>query len=422
MTRFRRFHYFRRSFSLFTVAALAVLPSIAIPTATQAATCRSTDTACLQAAQKAAQAAAAAAAAAAKQQQQVAADAAAKIQQTASQITTLQASLQQTQTQITSTQGQIDAKNQQIADQESTLSRLQTQLNAMVREMWVSYQSMPDDLSLYSGNSISASTKTQADFMALKKSVAAVYSQTQDAESQVTAARDLLSQQSQKLQTVQSQQSDQKIALASVKQSQQALQQNATAAAAQLNAQAVAEQAQANKYAQQVSILQTANFVGSGGGDLITTDPSWYRTQVGDPTHLGNTQYTVGEVGCLITSISMIATFYGNSTTPDYIARNGYFTSQGYYTSGTPAGLGITVGGSNHINWSAVTAQIEAGDPVILGLYESQVGSLNSDGSSHYVVGYAINDAGKVIVADPMNNPHGYLKSQVVAYRIVTKN
>lgn len=417
-------HYLRIFLSLSIAFALVVLPVILVPTQTLAATTCTTTAAC-QAAQKAAAAAAAAAAAQAAQQQQVAATAAQEVQQTNSQISTLQASLQQTQSQISTTQGQISEKNQEIADEESTLSRLQTTLNALVREMWVSYESMPDDLSFYSGQSISANAKTEADFSALKKSVAAVYSQTQAAEAQVADARDQLNQQNTQLLNVKSQQSDQQIALASVKQNQQALQENATAAAAQLSAQAAAEQQQATKYAQQVAILQTANFVGSGGGDLITADPSWYRTQVGDEDTLGNTRYTVAEVGCLITSIAMIATFYGNSITPDYIANNGYFTSQGYYTSGTPAGLGVSVGPSNRINWSAVDAQINAGHPVILGLYEPQVGALNSDGSSHYVVGYALsNDNGdeKIIVADPMNNPHGYLKSQVVAYRVVTQD
>lgn len=52
-------------------------------------------------------------------------------------------------------------------------------------------------------------------------------------------------------------------------------------------------------------------------------DSSWGNVTI------GNTSYTLGKFGCLITSISMLTYWYGKYITPDKLAKSLSFTQQG---------------------------------------------------------------------------------------------
>lgn len=62
---------------------------------------------------------------------------------------------------------------------------------------------------------------------------------------------------------------------------------------------------------------------------LSQIDPNWGHVKI------GKTKRTIAEIGCLITSISMISDYFGEYKTPDFIARNADFTSDGrlYWSS-----------------------------------------------------------------------------------------
>ena len=90
---------------------------------------------------------------------------------------------------------------------------------------------------------------------------------------------------------------------------------------------------------------------------------------------LGGSSYSVAEYGCLVTSVSMIASHYGKSIKPNDIAVNSsYFVpSTGFlyhFVSGMP--FSITIASKNILD-----SELSAGRPVIAGLY---------GGPDHFIV------------------------------------
>lgn len=185
----------------------------------------------------------------------------------------------------------------------------------------------------------------------------------------------------------------------------------------ELNAQAAAAQARIAQIDAQIRALSATN---RWGNQIVSSnDPSWYYSQTGNYTHLGNSPYTVSQYGCLITSIAMIAKYYGNNVTPTSIASNtGNFDREGYMIVTSPSGTGVNVSTSRSVNWNTIDEEISNGHPVIVSIYLPSVGAVNSDGSSHFIV-----IKGKVgnqyLMHDPIGDGRGYNTSQVRSMKIV---
>ena len=371
----------------------------------------------LQAQQKALQEQAAAAAQQAQQQKTLAQRAAESIQKVAGQISVLSDSLQTTQQQIGDVQSQISQKNQDVDSLESNLRTITDQQNALIRHMYILTESQPDSLALFSSQSVSSRAQTQEQFSTLQKAAAALYAKTKEQENQVVAARDQLKQKNDSLASLQSQQQTQQQVLADQKMSQQAFKDNALSAEQQLEAKSAAAKAAAANIATQIQRLsQTAKW----GTQIVSDAPaSWYYTQTGDYTTLGNSFYTISEVGCLITSIAMVATYYGHHITPDYIANNGAF-SDGYLVA-LPRGLGITTQASRPVNWSTVNNELANNRPVIVSIKLAGFPAINADGSTHYVV-LSGGGNGKYTMQDPIAPGRGYNTDQVRSMILVTNN
>lgn len=153
---------------------------------------------------------------------------------------------------------------------------------------------------------------------------------------------------------------------------------------------------------------------------VSSNDSSWYYQQTGNGTYLGDSPYTVAEYGCLITSIAMVATFYGQHVTPTMIAENsGNFNYGGYLQVSTPYPVSdIVVSGSQAVNWSTVNSELDAGHPVIVSIYLPSVGAINSDGSSHFIVIKSHNGS-QYYMHDPIAGQRGYDTGQVRSMKIV---
>lgn len=358
-------------------------------------------------------------AAEAKQQAAIKAQADAKIQQLSGQINQVTNDLQVTKSTIASTNSQIDQKNQDIAQKESELAGIQAKQNALLREMYIQRASLPDILALFSNQPVSEREKETEQFAALKKSASELFLKTTAAKQDLELARSDLMGKSQQLSTLQDQQDNQRQGLADFQQSQAALRANAAAAMKTLQAQAAAAQAAAAQLAAKISVLvNTKNW----GGQIVSSDDgSWYYTQTGNYTHLGHSYETVNDAGCLITSIAMVSTYYGVRVDPSWMATHASFSGQGYYYWGTPSGLGARLQPSGGVNWSVVQREVAAGRPVIVSVYLSQVGAVNSDGSSHYIVikGYV---GGKYLMHDPIGDGRGYNLNQVRSMILTSQN
>jgi hypothetical protein len=227
---------------------------------------------------------------------------------------------------------------------------------------------------------------------------------------QAETARADLVMQSNKLATLQSQQQDQQHTLAEVKVTQQSLQSNALIAEQQLETKAVQDKAQATQVAQKINLLLS---MANWGSQIVSGGASsWYYSQIGNFTTLGDSYETVNNVGCLITAIAMTATFYGNRISPDYMATHATFSSEGAYYWGTPSNIGVTLRPSGAVNWGVVQDEISQNRPVLVSIFLPSVGKVNNDGSSHFIVIYGFKD-GKYLMQDPIAPGRSYNLNQV---------
>lgn len=161
----------------------------------------------------------------------------------------------------------------------------------------------------------------------------------------------------------------------------------------------------------------------SWGSDIVSVnDGSWYFRQLDYPNvRLGNSPYTVAQYGCLITSYAMVSTFYGNRVTPVDIANNvNNFNDQGYLTKQPPLPVTLSSVSTSPVNWATVNAEIDAGRPLLVSIYIPDVGVINADGSSHFVVLYG-RSGNKYYMQDPLGPGRSYAAKYVKSMKIIRK-
>jgi peptidoglycan hydrolase CwlO-like protein len=352
---------------------------------------------------------------AAAQNQTIAQRAAARLQVVTSQINDLQSSINNTQNQINSLGQQIDQKNQDIAQLQSNLRNIQDQQNAIVRQLYIIGTSQQETMQIFSNQSVSKQQQNNEQFSSLEKVLSALASQTQAAKVIAQQAHDSLVLKQNELNAYQSQQTTQQNTLADVQSQQQSLQSNAVAAQQAYEAQAQAAKSKADALGRRIDALMAESWGGSPTGNRLIPVASygWYYSQqnsswAGDT--MGYSPYTIGQFGCLITSIAMIAKHKGESNvTPRYIADNGNFTGDGYYISG-PQGISEITAGTN---WNYINSQIAMGNPVIVRLNLSSYWT-------HFVVIYA-KSGSNYLIQDPWSpTGSGYSTSLVSGYGIVS--
>jgi peptidoglycan hydrolase CwlO-like protein len=106
---------------------------------------------------------------------------------------------------------------------------------------------------------------------------------------------------------------------------------------------------------------------------------------------LGGSPYSMANYGCLVTSVSMVASHYGKSIKPNDIAgsSDAFVPGTGYlYHSFTANGISVTV---SSVSKSIIDSELSAGRPVIAGLYS---------GPDHFIV-ITRKDGDKYIMRDP---------------------
>lgn len=134
---------------------------------------------------------------------------------------------------------------------------------------------------------------------------------------------------------------------------------------------------------------------------------------------LGGSAYSVAEYGCLVTSVSMMASHYNKNIKPSDIAvaPNAFVPGTGYlYHSFNANGINITI---NSASKSILDSELAAGRPVIAGLYS---------GPDHFIV-ITRKDGDKYIMNDPfLENGGGrpltdkYNFSDITSLRLVSFN
>lgn len=231
---------------------------------------------------------------AAKSNKTTAQRAAERITAAEQQIGYLQNQIASTSSSIQETQAQIEEKNQEVAAKEAELRKLKDQQDVMIRELYMRRLSSSDDIALFSDEPLSKRQQEEASLQALKKSVASLYSKANAQKVAVEAARTELMEKSKSLENYRIQQQEQQTGLASVKQEQAQLKENAEVAVVQLEAKAKQARNEEAKIEQQISAALSAAINKASSGKISGAGVG-QRVSKGEIVgHLGSTGNSTG--------------------------------------------------------------------------------------------------------------------------------
>ncbi len=349
-------------------------------------------------------------------QQQQAQQSQKESKQLGQQVQSLQQSIDSTQQQISSTADQISQVNQNIADKLKAIADTEAELVTQKSHQDQAIQALYE----LGGNDplqVALASKSIGDIFQQSQYVSSIEQQVQAVITQVNKTKATLEQekqdlndQQQKLIQLQARQESQKNSLTSQQQQTQDQQANASA-----DAQLYAQQASqtTDQIAQVQQKLRVLTATARWGSDIVSDAPAgWSYVQLDYSQTLGDSRYTIHDYGCLVTSLAMVATYYGHAITPPAIAsHSSWFTNGDAYVSSIADGIGITVSGGR-VNWDTVDSQLASGHPVIVSIYLPQVGAINRDGSSHFIV-ISGKSGNHYLMQDPLGPGRGYSLGQV---------
>lgn len=116
---------------------------------------------------------------------------------------------------------------------------------------------------------------------------------------------------------------------------------------------------------------------GSNGFYYSQRDPRWCNQLI------GGSDMTVGDVGCYITSVTMIFKKYGSNITPSVFAANrSYFFSNTALMTSPPSPSGYTYKRQDYFNQGTLDAELSAGRPVVVHV------RTNNGYGGHFIVLY----------------------------------
>jgi hypothetical protein len=332
-------------------------------------------------------------------------------------IKSTQSSLQSTSQKLVNVANDITTTSEQLTKSEARMAELKLQIEQLISEQYQQYITKSDVIAAFSGATLKESIEI-ADYQAsLDSELEKIAADEEITRNKIRDTRTNLEQQQSQLQGLKEQQVAQKNNLESEQQKKNKALTDTKGTIADL-AQDEAEVAKKIKEVQ-AQITALANTKRWGGQIISDNDSSWYFSQLDYPNNkLGNSRYTIAQYGCLITSLGMIATFYGSRNDPPTAVSNSSFNSAGYLLSTNI----VNDGGSQAVNWDYIDLELSKDHPVIVGVYLSSIGSLNSYGVSHFIVIKGKNSAGKYLMHDPIGAGRGYDLSQVKAMRIIRPN
>lgn len=352
----------------------------------------------------------------AEQKSQEAAYVKTQISSLSSQIDQTQSALTSTLAQAAATQAKIDELNIQIKEQENNLAIEKEKMGKVVSSIYMEGESGLLE-AMIGSNNVSEIVDKQQYYDSIKQQVQNSMEKIDSMKAELSKQKDDQNIQLGTLTELKTNQTAQKKSLETNQIYKARLLTDTTNAIVDLKQQEKDAQAKIAQIQAQMNTLSGTKYwgteiVSSGGGLAV---PSFYQT--GNDTRLGSSPYTVSLYGCLITSISMVASFYGHYITPTTFAQTASFNSGGYLI-GYPSNLGVSISGSQSINWAAVNSELDSGHPVIVSIYIPSVGALNSDGSSHFIV-IKGRSGSQYLMNDPVSGQRGYALGQVRSYKTI---
>lgn len=332
------------------------------------------------------------------------------------QINRTQNSIVQTNNEITNTENKIEGLENDIKTKEENLAQEKDKLGKVVTSWYMEGESGLFEAVL-SSNSLSEVTTKQQYYESIKQQISGMIDQINNQKDELKKQKQEQETQKASMETLKNDQIERQKSLEYNKSYKNQLLNYTKDTITDLKK----EEADAQERIKQIDSQIRALSATKRWGDQIVSsnDSSWYYTQTGNQTRLGDSPYTVSQYGCLITSIAMVGTFYGTKVTPSDIASDpGNFDRQGYLMVSSPAGTGVNIEYSKPVDWNVVDDEISNGRPIIVSLYMPEVGKINRDGSSHFIV-IKGKSGNKYLMHDPLGDGRGYNISQVRSMKIV---
>lgn len=358
----------------------------------------------------------------AAQKAQQAAEIQSQISNVNGQISTTEQSLASTTSQINETQKNIASLESQIAEQQDQLASEQDKMGKLISSWYMEGESGLME-SVLSADTLSEVVNRQEYYDSVRQQV-----ETQIAT--ITGIRDSLNADKADkdrrllaLNDLKTSQASQKSYLETRKVMKNRLLSDTNSAITDLKAEEQDARQQIAELQAKIDRIKAAS-VGASGDVVSAGATAWYYQQGYDGSQSWSDYKmgyyaTIGKYGCLLTSLTMIADFYGARYNPQTAAQNSSFVRTWGGSDGALISTSIVRdGGSQAINWGVIDDELANGHPVVVGVALG-VDMGNSYGVSHFVVITSKIGSGKYAMQDPLGPGRGYNMSQVKAMRIV---
>jgi peptidoglycan hydrolase CwlO-like protein len=362
---------------------------------------------------------AAAAAQAKAQKEKDAAAIQAQISIVAKNIALVQSALAETERQVSDTKKKIEDLKTKIAAEEDKLQKEKEKANSIIAS-WYMKSEAGLLTAILSSNSLSDMVTEQEQYTSIQDQIEEIVNQIEIYKSQLSAQKVEQDQQLIDLQNLQQNQRNQKNELDEQKNMQNRLLTDTKNAITDLANQQAAAEAKARELTKLINAIYSSGSGTPQGNSLIQdSNWSWYYSQIDSrwsSKTLSPSYMTIGQVGCLVTSFAMVATYHGHQYTPADIADMSTFDYDGSWRwfNSSP---GISVGGSQAKNWDVINYELSHNRPVIVSV--KVAGPVyNSDGSNHFIVISGVSD-GKYLIHDPYWRNSSYNLSDVISMKLV---
>jgi peptidoglycan hydrolase CwlO-like protein len=306
-------------------------------------------------------------------------------------ISTTEGDLSETQSKISQTQTSIDQLTKDLAQKDIELKDQKIKLNKAIVEIYRS--SSKSDIQLLLGGSYLGEENNESKYLeTIQIQVKSIYEKISQLKDSMEQQKSDEEKEKATLDELKSRQSGYLSNLDYQKDMSAKIKANAEGALGNYQKQIASLEAQKQSLLAAQSTIRSGG--SNGGSDLVVSSPtSWYFSQR-DPTWssatIGNSDSTIGQYGCAVTSLAMVLRYYGSSVTPLSLASN----SDYFYNDliRWPSYDGHSLQRSNS-SWSDVDNSLNQGHPVIT--------KLNYSGGTHFVVIESKMSNGKYAILDP---------------------
>lgn len=319
------------------------------------------------------QAAAAKAAADQKAAEKVAVNS--QINTLASQISSLQDKISETTNQISDTQTQVAELNVKISNAEANLKVEQGKMDNLLVAWYTEDNNSGLFNAIITSNSLSEVITKDEYFGSVQEQISAGMEKINALKADLAKQKSTQEAQLMALNDMKNSQLSQQDLLQSKKHSKDQLLSGVTSVLSDLQSQQKAAEDQVAKLTKAIQDAYNSYGIGAsgihhgGGGNSLDVPYFSQRNPQWSGMSLGDSGYSIGAFGCLISSYAMVASYFNNYNTPADIDNKSTFDSEGNFMY-----FNQDMGKLNNyryrqsVNLAEIDSQLQRGNPVIVGI------------------------------------------------------